>query len=332
MPARAPIVVPHDFLEVIYLLFAQFHRFIVNHYCSYRRYGLYLYTVIGFIIRSIWRLIVLALGIGLTYLSVFVAFPFLNSEMPFFVALLLVYIGLAYFGLPALIRTWRLLIRPNHIPLYATTPDGLPSDPVNIAIVAKSRKEFITTMQKAGWYTADKATFKSALREAYAIVFNKPYPNAPFSPLFLFNRTFDLGFQIPYGKNGSPRHRHHVRFWQLIDLETPDDDAHFTFWFKHFRRFIGKHKTVWIGAAIDDTNIFGIRWYNLQITHSTHPLHYRERDYLIETLKKAKAIKNISEVKAGDPFQIRSQQFGNNFVCDGRLSIVELGTTSRTKD
>jgi hypothetical protein len=279
--------------------------------------------VIGFLLRSIWRLIVLALGVALAY-SVFVLFPFLDRQIPFFFALLIFYIGIAYFALPALIRTWRLIIRPNHIPLYATTPDGIPSDPVNLAIVASSRKELIEAMTRAGWFVAERATLRTALREAYAILFDKPYPNAPFSPLFLFNRTFDIGFELPYGKNGSPRQRHHVRFWQMIDLESKEDDAHFRFWFKHFRRFIGRDKTVWIGAAIDDVNVFGIRWYNLQITHNTHPLHYRERDFLIKSLRDSGAIRSVTEVRAGDPFHIRSQQVGNSYVSDGRLSIVEL--------
>lgn len=280
--------------------------------------------MIGFLIHTVWRLIVLIVGIALAYLSAFVAFPYLDRRLPFFIAVLVFYVGLAYFALPALVRAWRLLIRPNHIPLYVTTPDGLPSDPVNIAVVAKSRKHFIATMQKAGWHVADKATLKNALREMYAIVFDKPYVNAPFSPLFLFNRTFDIGFQIPHGKNGSPRHRHHIRFWQLIDLDTTDDDAHFRFWLKHFHRFMGRNKTVWIGAAIDDVNPLGIRWYNLQITHNTHPLHHRERDFVIQTLEETKSVKSKSQVKAGEPFQIRSQQLGNRFVCDGRLSIIEL--------
>lgn len=279
--------------------------------------------MIGIIFRSIWRLVVLSLGIGLSYL-VFVTFPILNRRLPGFFVLLIFYVLIAYFALPALIRTWRLIIRADHIPLYATTPDGIPSDPVNIAIVAHSRRQFVNTMKKAGWYTADKTTFKTALRELYAIALDKPYPNAPFSRLFLFNRVFDIGFQIPYGKNLSPRHRHHVRFWQLIDLESTDDDKHFRFWFKHFRKFMRREKTVWIGAAIDDTSAFGIRWYNLQVTHSTHPLHYREREYLVETLEQIGAVKNVSEVKAGNPFQFGGQQFGSSFVSDGRLKIVEI--------
>jgi hypothetical protein len=194
-----------------------------------------------------------------------VAFPFLDQRLPLFYALLLIYVGIAYFGLPALIRTLRLVVRPNHIPLYATTADGLPSDPVNIAVVAKSRRHFIAAMQSAGWNVSDKVTVRTTLQEAYAIVFAKPYPAAPFSPMYLFNRTFDIGFQIPYGKNGSPRHRHHIRFW-----------------------------------------------------------HHRERDFVIDTLKKTKSVKGVSEVQAGEPFEIHSQQIGVSFVCDGRLKIVEL--------
>jgi hypothetical protein len=320
MSSSAVVVGKHRLLKAGYLILVYLHASIVTNYWGKVRYT-YL-VVIGFFFRSAWRLLVLGLGIGLAYLSAFIAFPYLDSQFPFFIALLLVYIGVAYFGMPTLMRTWRLIIRPNHIPLYVTTRDGLPSDPVNIAIVAKSKRHLIKTMKAAGWHTADKATLRNMMLEGYAILFNKPYPNAPFSNLYLFNRPFDVGFQIPYGKNGSPRHRHHVRFWQLLDLK--EDHGHFRFWAKHFRRFVGKERAIWIGAAIDDVNPFGIRWYNLQVTHSTHPLHHHERDFLIKTLEDTGAVKSTSEAKAGDPFQIRSQQIGVNFVCDGRLSVVEL--------
>jgi hypothetical protein len=279
-------------------------------------------VVIRLFVRNAWRLVVLLLGVVLAYSVIFIIYPYLDSKLPFFIVVLLVYIVVAYFGLPALIRTWRLLIRPDHIPLYVTTRDGLPSDPVNIAVVAKNRRHFIRTMQKAGWYTADKATLRNNLREAYAIVFNKPYPTAPFSNLLLFNRPFDLGFQMPYGKNLSPRSRHHVRFWQL--REQSDDPMHSTFWKRHLKRFIGREKTIWIGAATDDMHAGGIRWYNLQLTHRTHPMHYRERDHIIHSLKKQKGIKTVTEIKAGEPFAMRGQNFGTSFVCDGRLLVVEL--------
>jgi len=275
-----------------------------------------------FLLHALWRLLVLALGILLAYVSAFVVFPFLDKRLPFFVAFIVLYIGVAYFALPWLIRFWRVVFKPNHIPLYVTTRDGLPSDPVNIAVVAKSKHQLVRAMKKAGWHTADKATLKNSLHEAWALLYNQPYPNAPFSALYLFNRHFDVGFQIPYGKNKSPRHRHHVRFWQLVD--STEDHGHFRFWIRHFRKFLGKEKTVWIGAAIDDVSPYGIRWYNLQVTHRNHPLHHRERDYIISTLRDAGLVKSTSKIKAGEPFEMRSQNVGINYVCDGTLRVVEL--------
>jgi hypothetical protein len=239
------------------------------------------------VLRTLWRLVVLSLGVWLAYLAVFDLFPFLDRRLPFFFVLLLMYIAVAYFGLPALLRTWRVFIRPNHIPLYVTTRDGLPSDPVNIAVVARSRYQFMRAMKKAGWYTADKANLQNTIREGWAMALNKPYPTAPFSRLYLFNRPADIGFQIPYGKNGS-------------------------------------EQMVWIGAAIDDISIYGIRWFNLQVTHRTHPKHTRERDLIIDSLQKTGRVKSVSEVQAGAPFEMRSQQIGNSFISDGKLKIVEL--------
>ncbi len=278
--------------------------------------------MIGFFLRSIWRLFILSLGVGLAYLSAFVAFPYLDSQLPFFIALLVVYVGVAYFGLPTLLRTWRLIIRPNHIPLYVTTRDGLPSDPVNIAVVAKSKRDFIKAMKQAGWYTADKATLRNGLREIYAIVFDKPYPTAPFSALYLFNRPFDLGFQMPFGANSSPRKRHHVRFWRVT--EEVKDHGHGRFWTRRLKRFIGREKTIWIGAATEDIHARGIRWYNLQLTHGQRGAHYRERDFIIKSLQATGSVKTISEIKAGEPFQMRGQGLGLSFVCDGRLTVVNL--------
>lgn len=265
---------------------------------------------------------VLTLGVWLAYLAVFDLFPFLDRRLPIFFALLLVYIAVAYFGLPALLRAWRVFIRPNHIPLYVTTRDGLPSDPVNIAVVAKSRHQLVRAMKKAGWAGADKENLRNTIRAGWAMALNNPYPTAPLSALYLFNRPFDVGFQIVYGKNGSPRHRHHVRFWQLVDRRQ--DHGHFRFWVRHFRQFIGREKTVWIGAATDDNSVYGIRWFNLQPTHRSHPEPQKERDLIIETLKKAGHINLVSEVQAGEPFRMQAQSIGNNFICDGKLKIIEL--------
>jgi hypothetical protein len=283
-----------------------------------------------FLFRTIWRVVVLALAVALTYLTVFVLFPYLDDRVPVAIAAFVLYCFVAYFGIPTLIRFWRLVIKPNHIPLYATTPDGWASDPVNIAVAAKSKRHLIKAMKQAGWYKADKHNFLNTLREVYAIALNKPYPTAPFSKLYLFGRNFDIGFQISYGINGSPRKRHHVRFWQL-GAKIQDTHKHEAFWLKLLKRFLGQEKTVWIGAAVDDIDIKGIRWRNLQLNHSTHAEHYRERDYIIDTLKKEALVKTVHTVKAGEPFTMRSQNFGSEFIVDGTLRVVELKSPTLAK-
>lgn len=283
-----------------------------------------LITGTTFLWRTLWRLLVLALVIGLAYSSTFVLLPFLDRRLPIFPALLILYFVLAYIGIPLIIRIWRVVIKPNHIPRYVTTPDGWPSDPVNIAIVAKNKRQLIAAMRQAGWYTADRASLKNLLREAYAIVFAQPYPTAPFSALYLFGRTFDVGFQIPYGKNGSPRHRHHVRFWQLIEKPHQDKSNHFSYWLERVRRFFGRKRTVWIGAAIDDTSPRGVRWRNLQITHANDAEHTKERDLIIQTLQDADQVRRIDTIRDGEPFKMRSQNIGTTFVVDGTIKVVQL--------
>lgn len=287
--------------------------------------------MIGIALRILWRLIVFGILLFLTYVTFFIAFPWLDRRLPIVLVILLVYIITAYFVLPTVIRFWRLVFKPNHIPRYVTTPDGWPADPVNIAVIAKSKRQFIRAMNQAGWHTADKNTFANVLREGYAMLFNKPYPTAPFSTFYLFGRPFDIGFQIPYGPNGSPRHRHHVRFWQIEDRPGPLDDHHFSYWFDRARHLFGNKRTVWIGAAIDDNGISGIRWRNFQLTHSNDPEHTKERDFIIETLEEQGLVKAITTLKDGDPFNMRSQNIGTTFIVDGYIQVVELRTSMAAK-
>lgn len=279
------------------------------------------------LLRIVWRIATAILVIAFTYITAFLLVPSIDSRsgLPLILAILIGYLVLAYVFLPLTLRFWQIVFRPNHIPRYVTTPDGWAADPVNIAIVASSKKHLIEAMKAAGWYQADPATIKNLLREAYAIVFNKPYPTAPFSNLYLFGRPFDLGFQIPYGDELSPRHRHHVRFWSVIDVPGLDKNNHFAYWIERLKNF-GKKRTVWIGAAIDDTSPYGIRWRNLQITHRNGEDHSLERDFIIGTLKNASQVKSIHLIKDGEPFKMRSQNIGRSFVVDGEIKVVELKT------
>ncbi len=277
----------------------------------------------GLYFRLLWRLLILLLGVLLAFGVVEKAFPYLDKYLPASIVFLVLYIAVAYAGIPALIRLWRLVIKPNHIPMYVTTPDGWASDPINIAVIVKSRAQLIKQFQKAGWHVADKATLRNTLREGYAIIFNKPYPTAPMSRLMLFNRSQDIGFQLQDGNSPSPRHRHHVRFWRL-EISRQDHEHH-TFWQDLLAFFLRKKSEVWIGAATHDISPVALRIRNLQITHQIDSDTNKERDFLIKTLEDAGTLKgDIKEIPSGHELQFRGQTFGVNIIVDGKLKIIEL--------
>lgn len=283
--------------------------------------------MIRFILRWVWRLAILLLGIMILIFLVQILWPETGGRVAIFFALLAVYCLMAYLVIPNLFRLYRVLAKPNHIPLFATTIDGWPADPVNIAVVARNEKQFVKAMQKAGWYTADKATLKNSLREGYAILFNRPYKTAPFSTLYLFDKPFDIGFQKPGNGKASPRSRHHVRFWHIepekeSGLKLPHD--HLAFWHEKFKHLLGLDKQLWIGAAIDDTGPLGLRWRNGQITHKNNPDTNLERDLIISDLNDARQIYSSETIQAGEPFSFRGQTLGNKFLCDGTIKVVGL--------
>lgn len=279
--------------------------------------------MIGISFRILWRVLILLLGVALAFGVVDKAYPFLNRYLPVWIVFFVLYIALAYIGIPALIRLWRMVIKPNHLPVYATTRDGWASDPVNIAIICRSEENLVQAMQEAGWSIADKGTFMNNLRTGIAILRSDHYPQAPMSRLFLFGRSQDIGFQLQDGDSPSPRHRHHVRFWKI---KTPEKtDEHHDFWHKLMRLFHRRSREVWIGSATHDISFIGLRMRNLQLTHQIDSDTNKERDYLIKTLRDSKSLQGeVNEITSGHELEFRGQTFGVNIIVDGRLKVIRL--------
>ena len=273
--------------------------------------------------RIIWRLLTLLFVMAATYMTTFVFLPYLDHRLPIVWAILIAYLLLAYGLLPFASRLWRVVFKPNHIPRYVTTPDGWPADPVNIAIVANNKRQLIAAMSKAGWYLADRSNLANTLHEAYAIIFNNNYLTAPFSAFYLFGRKFDIGFQMPIDGKSCPRHRHHVRFWRLREEPEVDTRNHFAYWLVRFRRFFGKDRTIWIGAAIEDVRPIGLRWRTLQVTHHSGK-HTDDRDLIISTLQDAGLVKSVRTVTDGEPFRMHTQNISSRLVVDGTIKVVTL--------
>ena len=284
------------------------------------------------LLRTLWRLLVLVGGAVTIWFALFKVVPYAEVRLPMFVVLLLVYVGFAYAVIPTLIRVLRLFDRPNHIPLYAITPDGLPSDPVNIAIVTSSREQLMYAMDKAGWHSADATTFRSSVRFISATLLNLPYLTAPFSKLYLFGRAFDIGFQKPANARRSPRSRHHVRFWRLELPSKEKHSSHFRFWQSKLRHLIGVKDEVWIGAAIEDVGL-GISRKTATITHQISSDTDAERDLIINDLRQAKQVKEVNVVQAGEQFSFHGHTLWRDgpLICDGTLTVVELKGRRKSK-
>lgn len=272
--------------------------------------------------RIFWRVAILLLGLVLAFGVIDRAIPYLDRYFPLWIVFFVAYLFTAYLGIPTLVRLWRVVIKPNHLPVYVTTRDGWASDPVNIAIVCKSEAHLIKMMEKAGWTHTDEYSLLNVIKTAYAILLKRPYAKATMSRLYLFNRHQDLSFQLQDGDRPSPHSRHHVRFWRLSPEDS--DHEHHSFWENLLSLFTKRRSEVWIGAATHDTSIFAIR-RDLQLTHDMDADTNKERDYLISTLDDIEALKSSPEIiTTGHKFNFKGQQFGINIIVDGQLKVIRL--------
>lgn len=282
--------------------------------------------MIKFLLRLLWRVLIFVLGGIALQLAVIVFWPESESRLSVFFALFIIYCLMAYIVIPALVRLFHVFMRPDHIPVYVTTGDGWPSDPVNLAVIAKSREHLIETMKKAGWYESDPLTIRNGVREAISILFNTPYPEAPLSQLYLFDRPQDVAFAIPTTKNGSARTRHHVRFWRLQKphTESRNHKSHYEFWRDKLRHILHLERDIWIGAATEDIRFVDIQWRTGRLTHGVSHEADKERDFVIKTLQNIGSIKDMQTTAPGEQIKFRGQSFRTMYTTDGSIKIIRL--------
>jgi hypothetical protein len=270
----------------------------------------------AFLTRSLQRLLVAGVGILSIWLIVFVVFRITENRLPWILALAGTYGIAAYVILPRAVRISLKILQRKHIPRYTLTGDGLPGDPVNLALIG-TRDQLHAAFAAAEWETADRLSLTSSWRMAQSFVTNSPYPTAPFSTLYLFGRGQDFGFQKAI--DNSPRKRHHIRFWALsmehVDakLGTPD------LWLKADRP-PDDARVLWVGAGTKDTG-FSLTKLTFQFTHATDSDTNLERDYIIAELTKAKAIVDINSYNAQQYVPVERV---NHYITDGEITVANL--------
>jgi LssY C-terminus len=218
------------------------------------------------------------------------------------------YVALAYGLAPAF---WRHYERqPKLAGFEATTMTalGIPGDAINVGLEG-SEDDVLCAMHAAGWRPADPVTLSSSLRIVRSVVFDRPYSQAPVSPLYYLGRKQDLAFEKPSGKSASARH--HVRFWEALD--SGEDGP-----------------PVWLGAATFDDSV-GVNHYTGQITHHVAPDIDAERDLLTADLVNAHKVQETYRVSGLGPTLYAKNGGGDPYFTDGEIAFSKLVSGCETQ-
>lgn len=267
-----------------------------------------------FLILCLRRLGVGLLGVVAIWLIAFV-FRLTDHEAPTLLALASTYAVAAYVILPRIVLMSLKLLRRGAVPSFTLTGDGFPGDPVNLALIG-TFAELREAFARAGWLEADPLGLKSSWGMAVSFVFNRPYPTAPFSSLYLFGRKQDIGFQRAI--DGSPRKRHHVRFWSLSPDRAPEVNTP-EFWLNADRPPLDR-PALWVGAGTRDTGLSFTK-LTFQFTHATDDDTNAERDFLLGELKAAGAIGEPVWHREGERLKLGKV---NHYVADGEIAVARL--------
>ena len=187
-------------------------------------------------------------------------------------------------------------------PMLTTTAQGIPGDPVNIGFVG-SKSEVIRAFAHAGWDPADPITFKTSAEIGMSVLLDRPYPDAPVSPLLYDGRPQDLAFEKLAGQ--SARRRHHARLWLALDKGA-------------------EGRPVWLGCISFDESV-GFSHETGQITHHIAPDLDAERDSLMRELSTGGVLSSVYRVSGRGPTLVGRNGGGDRYFTDGEVSIGVIG-------
>jgi hypothetical protein len=187
------------------------------------------------------------------------------------------------------------------LPMLTRTAQGIPGDPINVGLVGDNR-DVLCAMQAAGWYPADPVTLRSSIEIAGSVLLDRPYRDAPVSPLFYLNRREDLAFEKPDGNSAD--HRHHVRFWKVLEQGE-------------------EKRPVWLGDATFDRSV-GVSRYTGAITHHIDADIDAERKVLATDLGNAGMVEAKYQVTGIGPTMAGRNGGGDLYYTDGEVWILRL--------
>ncbi len=214
---------------------------------------------------------------------------------------LLGYLLLAYLILPLLWRHHEREPGLATLPMVTRTSSGIPGDALNVGLVG-SKDDALRAMHAAGWYPADPITLRTSIEIVGSVVFDRPYHDAPVSPLYYEGKKEQLAFEKPAGTSAD--RRHHVRFWMVLEKGS---DA----------------RPVWLGSITFDRGV-GLSRDTGQVTHHIAPDIDAERDLLMADLGKAGMVQTFFQISGVGPTLFGRNGEGDPYYTDGEIHIATL--------
>jgi hypothetical protein len=215
--------------------------------------------------------------------------------------LLIVYLMLAYVVLPALWRHREHEPGLTSLPMVTRTGTGIPGDALNVGLVG-SQEDVLRALQAAGWFPADPVTFRTSIAIIGSVVLDRPYHDAPVSPLYFQGKKEQFAFEKPDGKSAD--RRHHVRFWLALEKGTDG-------------------RPVWLGAVTYDRGV-GFSHYTGQVTHHIGADIDAERDLLMRDLTGAGMVDALFQISGIGPTLFGRNGGGDPYYTDGEIDIASL--------
>lgn len=211
------------------------------------------------------------------------------------------YLLFAYAILPLLWRHYEREPGLASLPMVTRTASGIPGDALNVGFVG-SKDEGLRAMQAAGWYPADPITLRTSIEIIGSVVLDRPYHQAPVSPLYYDGKKEQLAFEKPEGMSAD--RRHHVRFWLV--LEKGNDG-----------------RPVWLGSVTFDRSV-GFSHDTGQVTHHIAPDIDAERDMLMRDLSQVGMVQNVFQISGVGPTLFGRNGEGDPYYTDGEIHIATL--------
>ena len=186
-------------------------------------------------------------------------------------------------------------------PMVTRTAQDIPGDPINVGMVG-AKNDILCAMHAAAWYPADPITFQSSMEIVGSVILDRPYRDAPVSPLYYDARREDLAFEKPVGTSAD--RRHHVRLWQVLKEGQ-------------------EGRPVWLGSVTFDRDV-GLSRYTGQVTHHIAPDVDAERDGLMAAVERTRQVLRTYHVTGVGPTLRGRNGGGDRYYTDGEMTIAVL--------